>query len=221
VFGGVFSCSVGTAFMRKAFGRKAVAAKGTHGQCQGVRVVLSRRGFCLVHDDGERAYVSVRTLQASLAKAAALPADERGRDSFGELQQAAATHASAVEQLANKCEAGTLEEAEAAKQIMVLLGPATHHAVSMALTASMADIKLNRARRATIQSRKARPTVPQCGPGPKKRGSVTLDEIAQVSAGAEAVDEAEEAMEPSSKRVSVMKRESSTNLTASLQKVGL
>ncbi len=209
--------------MHKAFGRRArtgsvpEAPKGTIGQCEGVRLIIGRRGFCQLSADGARAYVSVAELHASLTKAASRPAEERSRDSLGLLQEAAATHADTLAEIAGKVASGKLEEAEAARQIMVLLGPATYHAVAMALTSSMATAKLTRARqarRASMPASLQASSAATAGSSSKKRPSVQFN-VAQVSTSAdEALKEVDEAVEGRpSKRLSIMKRESSTGLT--------
>lgn len=128
--------------------------EGEHGGCDGLRVLIGRRGFCLHKPDGSRAYASVADVHAQLRRAAVgAPCQPGHKDA--RLQTAAATHLKAIDAVVAKIGAGGIDDAEAARQIMVIVGPPMHLAVAMALPKDTTE-RVGRARAASAhEARKA------------------------------------------------------------------
>jgi len=124
-------------------------------------IVIGQRGFGAVRPNGERAYATVHQVHASAA-AIAEAKPQRGT-SFGTLQEAALRHASTLDDITGKLANGELDEAEAARRTMKLLGAPLHHAIDYALNKEQAQSKLARARRDSIGG---------------KRKSLTLEGVA-------------------------------------------
>merc|ERR1711934_1072064 len=108
-------------------------------------IIIGKRGFGAVRPNGERSYATGDQVHASAAAiAAAKP--QRGT-SFGILQETAVQHVGALADITGKLANGELDEAEAARRTMKLLGAPLHHAIDMALNKEQAQSKLARARR--------------------------------------------------------------------------
>ena len=116
------------------------------------RVILSRRGFCnLREQDQTRQYASVEQVHQVLAHVASGPAPSGAiaRAAHEALKGPSVQHAEALRTIGAKLRDGKMQEAEAARQTMMLIGSHIHFAISLATTPS-AD-KLTRARRASQQ----------------------------------------------------------------------
>merc|ERR1711937_320177 len=125
-------------------------------------IIISKRGFGMVRPTGDRAYATVEQVHASLAAIAkterrtSFAALQEGT-SFAALQEAVLQHAGALAEVTEKLQTGELDEAEAARRSMKLLGAPLHHAIDMALNKEQAQTKLARARRDSLGKRKSIP----------------------------------------------------------------
>lgn len=185
------------------------------------RVIIGRRGFCLLRPDGARAYATCAEVHAILLRAAKGHPDKA-------LMKAAKSNAAELAEIQLKLCSG-LDEGEGAKQMMVLVGESIKDAIAMATNASRAGDRVRRASTKNSSRAAAAASAPTASSS-SSRGSARSSKRdrepqrpSKITEEEDGEDEEQEEAPPSKRRSmagpAMMKRESSTGLSAGMSRV--
>jgi hypothetical protein len=131
----------------------------------GITILFGRRGFCLHSEDGSNAYAAVPEVYAILVRAA------QGNPNRA-LHEAAAAQAPALAEIMLKI-GGGLDEGEAARRMMALIGEPMKVAVQLAVNASRTQERVQRAmRRMNPKADKKQPPSSHARTSKRSRASI-------------------------------------------------